>query len=169
MQEDDLDYRSLQGRSTFSRERNTGESQGEQSNPENETITRRTRPIRFREMSWFWQINLQLIFMSIRENRYKSLTENNWEIWSAKTLIRVALFMLYRWHSTYFTAGTLHAILVILYLRVRVKGDPGTSLNEFYFHTFFHFFHGLFHISPYHFFIHLLQQQPLIATYHSFS
>ena len=56
MQEDDLDYSSVQDRSRSHRERNIGEGQGEQSNPENETSTRSTRPtrgikpIRFREM-----------------------------------------------------------------------------------------------------------------------
>ena len=46
MQEDDLDYSSVRDRSRSPRERNTGERQGEQSNPENETITRSTRPTR---------------------------------------------------------------------------------------------------------------------------
>ena len=56
MQEDDFDYISVQDRSRSPRERNTGERQEEQSNPENETIIRSTRPtrgirpIRFREM-----------------------------------------------------------------------------------------------------------------------
>ena len=53
MQEDDLDYSSVRYRSRSPRERNTGERQREQSNPENETITRCTRgirSIRFREM-----------------------------------------------------------------------------------------------------------------------
>ena len=56
MQEDDLDYSSVRDRFRSPRERNTEERQGEQSNPENETITRSTRPtrdispIRFREM-----------------------------------------------------------------------------------------------------------------------
>ena len=57
MQEDDLDYRSVQDRSRSPRERNTGERQKERNNPEKETITRRStrstmgiRPIRFREM-----------------------------------------------------------------------------------------------------------------------
>ena len=57
MQEDDLDYSSVWDRSRSPRERNTGERQGEQSNPENETIARRsTRPtsgirlIGFREL-----------------------------------------------------------------------------------------------------------------------
>ena len=45
MQEDDLDYNSVWDRSRSPRERNTGERQGEGSNPENETITRRgTKP-----------------------------------------------------------------------------------------------------------------------------
>ena len=39
MQEDDLDYSSVQDRSRSPRERNMGERQGEVSNPENETIT----------------------------------------------------------------------------------------------------------------------------------
>ena len=57
MQEDDSHYSLVQDRSMSPRERNTGKRQGEQSNPENETISRRsTRPtrgiksIRFREM-----------------------------------------------------------------------------------------------------------------------
>ena len=54
MQEDDPDYSSGQDRFRSTKERNTGETQGEQSNPENETITstkptRDIRPIRFRE------------------------------------------------------------------------------------------------------------------------
>ena len=54
--EDRLDYRSEWERSRSPRERNTGERQGRQSNLENETITRNTRPTRgirpilFREM-----------------------------------------------------------------------------------------------------------------------
>ena len=48
MQEDDLDYCSVRDRSRSPRKRNTGERQREQSNPENETITRRsTRPTTF--------------------------------------------------------------------------------------------------------------------------
>ena len=39
IQEDDLDYSSVRDRSKYPTERNTGERQGEQSNPENETIT----------------------------------------------------------------------------------------------------------------------------------
>ena len=39
MQEDNLDYSSVQDRSRSPRERNMGERQGEQSNPKNETIT----------------------------------------------------------------------------------------------------------------------------------
>ena len=65
MQEDDSDYSSVRDRSVSLRERNTGERQREQSNPENEIITRRsTRPTRgiksllFREMQWYWQISL---------------------------------------------------------------------------------------------------------------
>ena len=56
MQEDDLYYTSVRDRSRSPREINTGERHGGQSNPENETITRSTRPtrgirpIRFREM-----------------------------------------------------------------------------------------------------------------------
>ena len=56
MLEDNLDYSSVQNRSRSHRERNTGESQGEQNNPQNEISTRSTklnrdvRPIRFREM-----------------------------------------------------------------------------------------------------------------------
>ena len=57
MQEDDLDYSSVRDRSRSPRERNTGKRQGEQSNLENITITRRRtkptwgmKPIRFREM-----------------------------------------------------------------------------------------------------------------------
>ena len=56
MQEDDLDYSSVRDRSRSSREKNTGERQREQSNPENKTITRSTRstkgtrPTRFREI-----------------------------------------------------------------------------------------------------------------------
>ena len=38
-QEDDLDYNSVWDRSRSPRERNTGEKQREQNNPENETIT----------------------------------------------------------------------------------------------------------------------------------
>ena len=55
MQEDDPDYSSAWDKSR-SRERNTGERLGEQSNLKNETLTRSTRPtrsikpIRFREM-----------------------------------------------------------------------------------------------------------------------
>ena len=56
MQEDDPYYSSVRDRSR-SGERNSGERQGEQSNPENETITKRStrptrgiRPIRFREL-----------------------------------------------------------------------------------------------------------------------
>ena len=83
MQEDDLDYSSVQDRSRSPRERNTGE----QSNPENETITRSKRPtrgirpIRFREMSWYWQINLPNLHeckrerVRERESRYVS----HWE------------------------------------------------------------------------------------------
>ena len=57
IQEDNPDYSLVRDRSRSPRERNTGERQGEQSNPENETITKRiTRPtrgiklIRFKEM-----------------------------------------------------------------------------------------------------------------------
>ena len=56
MQEDKLDYSSVRDRSRSPRERNTGERHGEQSDPENETITRSSRPtrgirlIRFMEM-----------------------------------------------------------------------------------------------------------------------
>ena len=39
---DDLDYSSVRDRSSFPSERNTRERQGEQSNPDNETITRST-------------------------------------------------------------------------------------------------------------------------------
>ena len=39
IQEDDLDLSSVRDRSRSHRERNTGERQGKQSNPENETIT----------------------------------------------------------------------------------------------------------------------------------
>ena len=53
---DDSDYSLVQDRSRSPRERNTGERQGEQGNPENERITISTRPtrgiksVRFREM-----------------------------------------------------------------------------------------------------------------------
>ena len=48
MQEDDLNYSLVRDRSRSPRERSTGERQGEQSNPEKETITRRsTRPTTF--------------------------------------------------------------------------------------------------------------------------
>ena len=57
IQEDDLEYSLVLDRFKSSKERNTRERQGEQSNPENETITRRStrptrgiRPICFREM-----------------------------------------------------------------------------------------------------------------------
>ena len=56
MQEDYPDYSLGRDRSNSPRERNTGERQGEQSNLENETITRSTRstrglkPLRFMEM-----------------------------------------------------------------------------------------------------------------------
>ena len=56
MQENNLDYSSVQDRSRSPRKRNTVERQGEQSNPENETTTRSTRStrdirhIRFRKM-----------------------------------------------------------------------------------------------------------------------
>ena len=56
MQEDELDYGSERDRSRSPRVKNSRDRQGEQSNPENETITRsiRTtrgiRPIRFCEM-----------------------------------------------------------------------------------------------------------------------
>ena len=57
MREDDFDYSSVWYRFRSPRERSTGERQGEQSNPENGTITRRStrptrgiRPICFREM-----------------------------------------------------------------------------------------------------------------------
>ena len=47
IQEDDLDYSTVRDGSRSSGERNTGERQGEQSNSENETTTRRrTKPIR---------------------------------------------------------------------------------------------------------------------------
>ena len=46
MQEDGFDYSSVRDRSRSSRERNTGERQGEQINPENETVTRSTRSTR---------------------------------------------------------------------------------------------------------------------------
>ena len=59
MQEDNLDYSSIWERSRSPRERNMGERQVEQSNLENETITRRStrptrgiRPIHFREVEW---------------------------------------------------------------------------------------------------------------------
>ena len=39
MQEDNLDYNTVRDRSRSTSERNTGERLGEQSNPENETIT----------------------------------------------------------------------------------------------------------------------------------
>ena len=39
MQEDDPDHSVVRDRSRSPRERNTGKRQGEQSNPENETIT----------------------------------------------------------------------------------------------------------------------------------
>ena len=57
-QEDDFDYRSEQDRSRSPRDRNTREreGQGEQSNPENEIITRSTKSTRD---------------MSLRESRYK--------------------------------------------------------------------------------------------------
>ena len=45
MQEDNLDYSSVRDRSRSPRERNTRKRQEEQSNPENETITRSTRPL----------------------------------------------------------------------------------------------------------------------------
>ena len=57
MDKDDLDSSSVRDRFGCPRERNTGERQGEQRNPEKETITRRStrltrgiRPTRFREM-----------------------------------------------------------------------------------------------------------------------
>ena len=46
MQKDEPDYSLVRDRSRSPRERNTGEIQGEQSNPENETITKSTRPIK---------------------------------------------------------------------------------------------------------------------------
>ena len=73
MQEDGLDYSSVRDRSRSPRERNTGERQAEQSNPENETITRSTRPtrgirpIRLWEMLWYWQINLSNLHVCKRE------------------------------------------------------------------------------------------------------
>ena len=57
MEDVDPDYSSVRDRSRTPWERNMRERQGEQSNPENETVTRSTkpicgiRPIRFREMS----------------------------------------------------------------------------------------------------------------------
>ena len=57
MQEDDLDFSLVWNRSRSPRERNTGKRQREQSNPENETITRSStiptwgiKPIYFREI-----------------------------------------------------------------------------------------------------------------------
>ena len=44
--QDDPDYSSVWNESRSPKERNTGERQGDQSNPENETITRSTRPTR---------------------------------------------------------------------------------------------------------------------------
>ena len=46
MPEDDPDYSFVQDRFRPPRQRNTGKRQGEQSNPENETIARSTRPTR---------------------------------------------------------------------------------------------------------------------------
>ena len=43
MQEDDLDYNSVRDKSRSPGERNIGERQGEQRNPKNETITRRSK------------------------------------------------------------------------------------------------------------------------------
>ena len=43
MKEDNLDYGSVQDRSRSLRKRNTRERRGEKSNPENETITRKSR------------------------------------------------------------------------------------------------------------------------------
>ena len=60
MQEDNPGYSLVRNRWTSPRERNTGERQGEQSNPENERITRCTRPTkglkpeRFRDMYGYW-------------------------------------------------------------------------------------------------------------------
>ena len=50
MQRDDLDYSSVWDRSRSPRYSNKGERQGEQRNPENETGTRSTKPIHFRDM-----------------------------------------------------------------------------------------------------------------------
>ena len=54
--------------------KNTGERQGEQSNPENEIITKRStrptkdiRPIRFGKMYSYWQINLPKLHSRKRE------------------------------------------------------------------------------------------------------
>ena len=55
--QDNLDYSSVWDRSRYPMKRNTGERQGDESNPENKAITRRCtrptrgiRPTRFREM-----------------------------------------------------------------------------------------------------------------------
>ena len=56
MQEDDPDYSSVQDRSRSPRERNTGKKPGEQSNPENETITRSTILTRGVKPICFWEM-----------------------------------------------------------------------------------------------------------------
>ena len=56
MQEDDSDYSLVRDKPRSTRERNTGERQREQSNPENERITRSTRPTRGIKPICFWEI-----------------------------------------------------------------------------------------------------------------
>ena len=56
MQEDDLDYSSVRDRYRSHRERNKGVKQGEQSNLENETVTRSRRPTRDIRPIRIWEI-----------------------------------------------------------------------------------------------------------------
>ena len=82
-QEDDPDYSSERNRSRSFRESYTGDRQGDQSNPENKTITWSwTRSTRDSYVSGrcsdTGKLNC-LIRMSVGEGRYKSLTENTWD------------------------------------------------------------------------------------------
>ena len=56
MQEDDSDYSFVRDRSRSPRDRDTGERQGEQINPENETITRSRKPTRGIKPIRFWEM-----------------------------------------------------------------------------------------------------------------
>ena len=56
MQEDNLDYNSVRDWSRSPKERNMGERQREQINPENETITRSRRPTKGIRPICFWEM-----------------------------------------------------------------------------------------------------------------